>query len=127
MRSWSEDDLRRIVEADDLHISPLREDGKTFGTPTWIWCVAVEGDLFVRGYNGQNSRWFQAALRQRAGQIQAADMTCDVAFEPVSGDINDRIDEAYQSKYARSPYLAPMISPRARSATIRISPFSATS
>ena len=33
---WSPDALKRIVEADDLHIAPLREDGATYGTPTWI-------------------------------------------------------------------------------------------
>jgi len=32
-------------------------------------------------------------------------MTKDVVFEPVGGIINDRIDEAYRSKYRTSPYL----------------------
>ncbi len=45
--------LNQPVEADDLHIAPFREDGVTPGTPTWIWSVAVGGDLYVRGYNGQ--------------------------------------------------------------------------
>ena len=40
---WSIDELRKIAEADDLHISPLRDDGMTYGTPTWIWSVAVDG------------------------------------------------------------------------------------
>ena len=52
---WSADELRKIIEADDLHISPFREDGVTPGTPTWIWAVAVDGDLYVRGYNGQKA------------------------------------------------------------------------
>lgn len=38
--NWSADELRRIVEADDLKIAPFREDGATYGTPTWIWYVA---------------------------------------------------------------------------------------
>ena len=42
----------RIAEADNLHISPFREDGVTYGTPTWIWSVAVDGALYFRGYNG---------------------------------------------------------------------------
>jgi len=48
MSAWAENDLRKISEADDLHISPLRDDGKTYGTPTWIWNVAVDGELYVR-------------------------------------------------------------------------------
>jgi hypothetical protein len=119
---WPTDTLRKIAEADDLHIAPFREDGVTPGTPTWIWSVAVEGELYVRGYNGQASRWYQAARHQKAGQITAAGATRDVLFESTEGPINDRMDEAYRAKYRGSPYLAPMIGDRARGATIKIMP-----
>jgi hypothetical protein len=120
--AWAKEELRKIVEADDLHIAPFRDDGVTYGTPTWIWSVAVSDALYVRGYNGTESRWYQAALRQKSGRIIAAGMTKEVAFEPVDGSINDSIDEAYRSKYAKSPYLKSMIGPRARAATVRIMP-----
>jgi hypothetical protein len=119
---WSKDELSKIAETDDLHISPFREDGVTYGTPTWIWSVVVDDGLYVRGYNGQQSRWYQAAIRQKAGRIRAAGMTKEVTFEPVDGALNDRIDAAYRTKYAGSPYLAPMITARARSATVRVLP-----
>src|SRR6266566_688705 len=122
MTTWSEDELRKIAETDDLQISPFREDGVTYGTPTWIWSVAVADSLYVRGYNGQKSRWYQAAANQKAGRIIAAGMTKEVAFEPVEGPMNDRIDEAYRAKYDGSPYLSPMISKRARGASIKIMP-----
>jgi hypothetical protein len=122
MNTWLKDELRKIAEADDLHISPFREDGKTYGTPTWIWSVAVDGTLYVRAYNGRASRWYHAAMRQRAGQITAAGLTKEVTFEPVEGPVNDRIDDACRAKYAGSPYLDPMIGKRARSATVRIMP-----
>src|SRR5437763_14369819 len=111
--AWSEDELRKIIEADDLRISPFREDGVTPGTPTWIWSVAVDGGLYVRAYNGRESRWFQAALRQKAGRITAAGMTKEVTFEPAEGPINSRIDDAYRAKYHDSSYLSPMIGERA--------------
>jgi len=97
----------------------------TYLTPTWIWSVAVDDALYVRGYNGQKSRWYrwyQAAVRQKAGQITAAGMTKEVAFEPVDGPINDRIDDAYRAKYRGSPYLKPMIGARARGATVKVMP-----
>ena len=94
----------------------------TYGTPTWIWSVAVDGALYVRGYNGQDSRWYQAAVRQKAGRIIAAGMTKDVTFEPVHRPANDSIDEAYRAKYRGSPYLSAMISGRARSATVKVKP-----
>src|SRR5437867_832831 len=120
MTIWPKDELRKIAEADDLHISPFREDGVTYGTPTWIWSVVVDDALYVRAYNGPNSRWYQAAMRQKAGRVTAAGMTREVTFEPVDGPINDRIDDVYRTKYASSPYLQPMIGALARSATVKL-------
>ena len=122
MTAWAQDELQKIAEADDLHIAPFRSDGVTYGTPTWIWSVAVERDLYVRAYNEQSSRWYQAAMRQQAGRVLAGGLTKEIAFEPVDADINDRIDEAYRVKYRGSPYLNPMIGARARAATVRITP-----
>ena len=122
MSAWQPDDLRRIAEADNLHISPLRDDGKTYGTPTWIWSVAVDDGLYVRAYNGKNSRWYQASLRQKSGRIVAAGMTKEVTFTPVEGPIQARIDDAYRAKYQSNPYLNPMISAGARAATVKVMP-----
>lgn len=122
MGTWSKNELRKMAETDDLHISPFREDGKTYGTPTWIWSVVVDDALYVRAYNGQNSRWYQAALRQKAGRITAAGITKEVSFNPVNGAINSRIDEAYRAKYKGSPYLKPMIGAGPRAATVKIVP-----
>ncbi|REA00991.1 DUF2255 domain-containing protein [Haloferax sp. Atlit-6N] len=123
MNRWPEDELSEITESDDLHIAPFREDGETYGTPTRIWSVAVEGELYVRAYNGQDSSWYQAAVRETAGQIETAGMTKEVSFESVEDEVlKDHIDEAYRAKYEGSPYLDSMISERARSATVRVRP-----
>jgi len=121
-KRFTADELKRIDEADDLHVAPFREDGTTYGTPTWIWAVVVGGDLYVRAYNGQDSRWYKSAMKQKAGRIQAAGMIKEVVFEPVEGDANSRIDEAYKKKYSDSPYLSPMIGSRAKAATVKIAP-----
>jgi quinol monooxygenase YgiN len=120
--AWDREELQNISSADDLKVSPFREDGTTYGTPTWIWNVAVDGDLYVRAYNGQKSRWYQAAVKQGKGRIHAAGMVKDVVFEPVSGEVNERIDNAYRDKYKSSSYLTPMIGTKAKEATIRIMP-----
>jgi hypothetical protein len=122
MSAWSKKELRKIAEADDLHIAPFRDDGKTYGTPTWIWSVAVDDALYVRAYNGRKSRWYRAAMEQKAGRITAAGMTKEVTFEAVNGPLNDRIDEAYRAKYRASPYLNPMIARGARAATVKVIP-----
>ena len=122
MTIWAKDELGKIAATDDLHIAPLREDGKTYGTPTWIWSVVVDGALYVRAYRGKDSSWYQAALHRKAGRIIVAGITKEVTFAPIDGAINDRIDEAYRVKYRDSRYLDPMIGVRARAATVRIEP-----
>jgi hypothetical protein len=50
--------------------------------------MALQRDLVHRGgrhplcaYNGKESRWYKAALRQEAGRITAAGITKEVTFE----------------------------------------------
>lgn len=121
---WSTDELKRLAAGDDLHISPLRDDGVTHGTPTWIWSVVVDGHLYVRAYNGKRSQWYLAALARATGRIRALDTTREVVFDPISPTdaIQDRIDAAYRAKYSGSPYLDAMIGDQARAATVRITP-----
>src|SRR5204863_7565697 len=89
---------------------------------TWIWSVVVDDALYVRAHNGQNSRWYKAAMRQKAGRITAAGITKEVSFERVNDAANDRIDDVYRTKYKGSPYLKPMIAARARAATVKLIP-----
>lgn len=119
----TEEEVHQIAQKDDFHIAPYRSDGETFGTPTWIWVVEVEGALYVRAYNGTSSRWYQSAMKQKAGKIEAAGLVRRVKFEQVSGAINEDIDEAYRHKYSGSPYLNSMISDRAKAATVKVVSF----
>jgi hypothetical protein len=122
MNTWSNEELRKIIEADELQIAPLRADGVTYASPTSIWSVTVKGALYVRAYTGQRSRWYQAAVRQKAGRISAAGRMRVVAFEPVDGPINDLIDDAYRAKYRGSSYLGPLVGTHARSTTLMVIP-----
>jgi hypothetical protein len=126
MTAWPKEELRRIAGADDLHIAPFREDGITYGAPTWALSVAVDEALYARGFNGQRATWYQAAVRQQAGQISAAGRLKEVTFEALDGPnlevINNRIDDAYREKYRGSPYLNAMTGKRARAATVKIMP-----
>lgn len=100
-------ELSGIDTADDLRVSPLREDGVTVGTPTWIWCVVVDGDLYVRAYYGAASAGTQAARARPGGRIHAAGSVHDVTFEPAADPLADRVDDAYRAKYRRSPTWRP--------------------
>lgn len=123
MTAWPTDTAQQIATTDDFHIAPYRPDGKTPGTLTWIWSVVVDGRVFVRAYNGQNGRWYRAAIAQRAGKITAAGAEHDATFTPVDdADLGSRIDAAYEAKYAGSPYLPPMIAAGPKAATVEITP-----
>ena len=73
MSTWPKDELRKIAEADDLHISPFREDGVTYGTPTWIWSVAVGDDSTCAPTTGRNLAGTKPRCgRRRAGSLPPA-------------------------------------------------------
>ncbi len=122
MMAWNPDEIARISATDDLHIAPFRADGKTTGTPTWIWSVVIDDRLFVRAWNGTRSRWYRSAIAQGAGQITAAGSTFDVTFTPAEPALQDRIDDAYRAKYAGSSYLPPMVAAGPQEATVEITP-----
>ncbi len=52
----------------------------------------------MRAYNGQSSRWYKAAMRQKAGRITAAGMTRDVVFQPANIEVQDAIDASYRGQ-----------------------------
>ena len=120
--TWRATDLEFITQADDFYVAPYRDNHVTLATPNWTWSVAVDGDLYVRASNGTRTSWYKSAVRERAGQISAAGMKKLVAFEPVQGEINERIDAAYRARYGNSRYLDAMLSARASAATLRIRP-----
>ncbi|WP_427918343.1 DUF2255 family protein [Streptomyces sp. cg40] len=122
MSTWDQAQLRAFAAADDLHISPYREDGRTYGTPTWIWSVVAGGDLYARPYNGPDSRWYQAASSRKTGRIRIAGTEHEVAFTPADDTVLDAVDDAYRTKYAASDYLEPMLRSGPRSTTVRITP-----
>lgn len=120
---WDSNVLRQVNQADDLKIAPFHPDMITTGTPTWIWEVVVDNRLFVRTYFGISSRWYQAALNQKAGKIHAIGKVFDVRFEPIKDDaLNQKIDDAYRVKYSSSPYMRHMTDNSSRMATVEIIP-----
>jgi hypothetical protein len=122
MNSWSQTELRSIAENADLFVSPFREDGTTYGTPTQTWALVVDGDVYVRAANGQQSKWYQAAISQKAGRIRVDGKFYEVTFEPVDSGVDTAVDAAYEEKYPGSPAVPIMQGDGPKSATVRISP-----
>ena len=123
MTVWINDELNKIGTAEELRIASLRRDG-TLRKPVIIWVVRVDDDLYVRCVNGREGAWFRGVLTQHEGRIWAGGVEKDVTFvEESDSGVNAKIDEAYLTKYRRYPqYVAPMVTPEVRAATIKLMP-----
>lgn len=122
--NWTQEQIAAFSKADDMNISPFYSDGKTPGTPTWIWSVIADDNLYVRAYNGQDSRWYNSAIEQKAGKIKLAGEEYNVSFQPIDNDavLTEKVDGAYKEKYGNSNYLSPMLGKGPVSATVKILP-----
>jgi len=123
MTAWTNDELDRIGGAEELRIASRRRDG-TLRKPVIIWVVRIGNDLYVRCVNGREGAWFRGVLTRHEGRIWAGGVEQDVTFvEETDSGINEKIDEAYLSKYQRYPqWVAPMVIPKVRVATIKLVP-----
>lgn len=128
MTTWTSDELTKIGTAEELQIASRRHDG-TLRKPVTIWVVRVGDDLYGRSYKGRTAAWFRGVLVRHEGRIQAGGVEKDVTFvEEADPGINDQIDAAYRTKYRRYPqYVAPMLAPEVRAATIKLVPRSTSS
>lgn len=122
MTTWTSDELNKIEIAEELQIASRRRDG-TLRKPVTIWVVRLGDDLYVRSVNGRNSGWFRGVQTRHEGYIRAGGVEKDVTFVE-EADLNDQIDAAYRTKYRRyaASIISSIISPKARSATIKLVP-----
>jgi hypothetical protein len=123
MTAWTTDELTRIGTAEELRIASRRRDG-TLASPRTIWVVRHGDDLYIRSVRGTASDWFRGTQVCHEGHIQAGGVDRDVTFEGVAGDIDNELDAAYRTKYRRyaTSIVDSVVSPAARSATIRLLP-----
>ena len=123
MTSWTSEELDKVGNAEELRIASLRSDG-TLRKPVIIWVVRLADDLYVRCVNGRKGTWFRGVLTQHAGRIWAGGVEKDVAFvEESDPGINEAIDAVYLAKYGHYPqWVAPMVTPDVREATIKLAP-----
>jgi len=123
MTAWTSDELDKIGTAEELEIASLRQDG-SLRKPRTIWVARVGNDLYVRSVYGRTSDWFRGVQTRHEGRIWAGGVEKDVTFVEDDSDIHDQIDAAYRTKYRRyaANIINSIVSPEARSATIRLVP-----
>jgi len=123
MSVWTNDELKEIGNTQEIRIATLRKDG-TLRKKVIIWVVRVDDDLYMRSVNGREGVWFRGLLTRHEGRIWAGSVEKDVTFvEESDPAINEKVDEGYRVKYRHLPqYVAPMVIPKARQATIKLVP-----
>jgi len=126
MSDWTDEELRKIDAAEELAVASVGSNG-AIGTTTTIWVVRVRDDLFVRSVRGEAGHWYRDTRERHEGRISAGGVTKDVAFEDPDPDLADRIDKAYRHKYRRyaDDIVGSVLTPEARSTTLRLVPRSA--
>jgi hypothetical protein len=122
MSTWTNDELDRIGEAEELEIASVRRDG-TLRKPVTIWVVRHGDDLYVRSVYGRTSTWFRGARARHEGHIRAGGVEKDVRLVETD-DLNDEIDAAYRSKYHRyaESIVGSIVTSEARDAMLKLVP-----
>jgi hypothetical protein len=123
MAAWTIDDLNSIGSAEELQFASIRGDG-TLRNRVIIWVVRVGEGLYIRPVNGRDG-WFRGVAEHHAGRIWAGGVEKDVQFVEVNASdaVNDQIDSEYWSKYNHlSQYVPPVVTPKSRSATLKLEP-----
>jgi hypothetical protein len=121
--TWSEDELRRIGDADELEISSRRADG-TLRPYVTIWAVRAGDDLYVRSAHGAGNGWYRRAKASGTGRIRAGGVERDVTFSDADPAASTGIDRAYHSKYDRygPAIVGPVVGAAVAELTIRLLP-----
>jgi hypothetical protein len=122
---WTDDEIDRLRDEDEIHVSSIRRDGSA-RPPVTMWMVSDGGSLYVRAVKGVDGPWYRHVRATDQAHVTTAGVTADVVVEDASGDsaLAGRLDTAYREKYRRysGAVLNSVLTPAARAATLRLTP-----
>jgi hypothetical protein len=100
MSAGSDNELRRIGDAEELEIAPVRRDGATRARRP-IWVVRAGNGLYARAAYGAGSTLHHIARRSGQARISAGGVEKDVTVDDADAAVLDEVDAAYLAKYGR--------------------------
>jgi hypothetical protein len=123
MTIWTDEELRRIGDAEELQLASVRADGSLRPYVT-MWVVRAGDELYVRSAYGPNNPWYRRARASGAGRIRARGVERDVTFAEAATHAQAAIDAAYHAKYDRygPKIVGSVVGPQAEAVTIRLVP-----
>jgi hypothetical protein len=127
MTQWKSDQLDKLGKAEEVQIATARRDG-SMRKPVTVWAVRHGDDLYVRSVKGRGGPWFRGTQETHEGTIRARGVEQDVTFVDAHSTESE-IDAAYLTKYRRyaGSILNSVLTPEARSSTIKLVPRSSGS
>jgi hypothetical protein len=121
--SWTDEELGRIGDAEELELASRRPGG-TLRPYVTMWVVRAGGEVYVRSAYGPHNPWYVRAKAAGTGRIRAGGLEPDVTFGEAVGDAHAAIDAAYHTKYDRygPATVGTVVGPAAAGVTIRLLP-----
>src|SRR4051812_23442980 len=119
MTQWTNDQLDRLGQAEEVRVESVGDDGK-LGKPVTIWAVRHGDAIYVRSVRGREGRWYRGALEAKQGGFRGGGVEQDVPFEEAKPGVEREVDAASRTKYRRyaGAILNSVLTPQARAATV---------
>jgi hypothetical protein len=126
MAQWTKDEIRKIGGAEEIQITPGGRGALRQRTVT-IWVVSHGDSLYVRSVRGPNGGWYRGMQKAHEGRIRGGGEQKDVGITRADQKLDDEIDAEYRTKYHRyaGRILNSILTPEARSTTLKLTPRSA--
>jgi hypothetical protein len=126
MAAWTEDELDRVGDAEELQLASRRGDG-TLRPYVTMWVVRAGNELYVRSAYGPDNPWYRRAKASGTGRLRAGGVEYDVTFADATPDAHPGIDAAYHAKYDRygRAIVGSVVGDKAAPVTIRLIPHDA--
>lgn len=120
MAAWTKEELQDFEKVEALQNRPYENDGKSFEQDIPTWTVVSDGNLYVRGAKGKNTKWVNFGIKN-GGQVCVNGKTYEVNYELVS-DPNEieKVSDAFKVKYPAGSILTMMIGTTASTATVKL-------
>jgi hypothetical protein len=123
MTMWTDEELQRVGDAQELQLASTRPDGSLRPYVT-MWVVRAGDDLYVRSAYGPTNGWYRRATASGVGRIRAGGVERDVTFADAVPTAHAAIDAAYHAKYDRygPRIVGTVVGPQAEGVTVRLVP-----
>jgi hypothetical protein len=121
--TWTNEELSRVGEAEELQLASARADG-TLRPYVTMWVVRAGDELYVRSAYGPNNPWYRRAKASGVGRVRAGGVERDVTFAEAAAGVHAAIDAAYHAKYDRygPKIVGSVVGPPAEAVTVRLVP-----